>query len=111
MARSHAAPVNRRAFSRLENPLEVPHLIDIQRLSFEHLTDPKGGLLRETIDDISPIEDYTGNLAIVFGDFKFDEPTHSVAECRRDNSTDFFRRLLPGSPCRFVKANRSNQRT
>ena len=74
MARSHAAPVTRRTFSRLENPLEVPHLIDIQRLSFEHLTDPKEGLLRETIDDISPIEDYTGNLAIVFGDFKFDEP-------------------------------------
>ena len=69
MARVDAAPVTRRSFSRLENPLEVPHLIDIQRLSFEALTDPKSGLLRETIDDISPIEDYTGNLAIVFGDF------------------------------------------
>ena len=87
MARSHAAPVTRRTFSRLENPLEVPHLIDIQRLSFEHLTDPKEGLLRETIDDISPIEDYTGNLAIVFGDFKFEEPTHSVAECREKDIT------------------------
>ena len=87
MARSLAAPVTRRTFSRLENPLEVPHLIDIQRLSFEHLTDPKEGLLRETIDDISPIEDYTGNLAIVFGDFKFDQPTHSVAECREKDIT------------------------
>ena len=44
-------------------------------------------MLRETIDDISPIEDYTGNLAIVFGDFKFDEPTHSVAECREKDIT------------------------
>jgi DNA-directed RNA polymerase subunit beta len=87
LARSLAAPVNRRSFSRLENPLEVPHLIDIQRLSFEHLTDPKEGLLRETIDDISPIEDYTGNLAIVFEDFSFDEPTHSVAECREKDIT------------------------
>ena len=87
MARSNAAPVTRRTFSRLENPLEVPHLIDIQRRSFEHLTDPKDGLLRETIDDISPIEDYTGNLAIVFGDFKFDEPTHSIAECREKDIT------------------------
>ena len=43
--------------------------------------------MRETIDDISPIEDYTGNLAIVFGDFKFDEPTHSVAECREKDIT------------------------
>ena len=87
MARSHAAPVTRRSFSRLENPLEVPHLIDIQRLSFEQLTNPKEGLLRETIDDISPIEDYTGNLAIVFGDFEFEEPTHSVAECREKDMT------------------------
>ena len=43
MARSNAAPVTRRSFSRLENPLEVPHLIDIQRRSFEELTDPKDG--------------------------------------------------------------------
>jgi DNA-directed RNA polymerase subunit beta len=87
LARSHAAPVTRRSFSRLENPLEVPHLIDIQRISFEHLTNPKEGLLRETIDDISPIEDYTGSLAIVFGDFEFDQPTHSVAECREKDIT------------------------
>jgi len=87
LARSHAAPVTRRTFSRLENPLEVPHLIDIQRRSFERLTNPKEGLLRETIDDISPIEDYTGNLAIVFQDFTFDEPTHSIAECREKDIT------------------------
>ena len=87
MARSAAAPVTRRSFSRLPQPLEVPHLIDIQRRSFEALTDPKRGLLRETINDISPIEDYTGNLAIVFGDFKFDEPTHTIAECREKDIT------------------------
>ncbi|HEX2466700.1 MAG TPA: DNA-directed RNA polymerase subunit beta [Solirubrobacterales bacterium] len=77
----------RRSFSRLPQPLEVPHLIDIQRRSFEALTNPKDGLLRATIDDISPIEDYTGNLAIVFADFKFDEPTHSIAECREKDIT------------------------
>ena len=87
MARSAAAPVTRRSFSRLPQPLEVPHLIDIQRRSFEALTNPKSGLLRETINDISPIEDYTGNLAIVFGDFKFDEPTHTIAECREKDIT------------------------
>ena len=87
MAKSDAAPVTRRTFSRLPKPLEVPHLIDIQRRSFAALTDPKSGLLRETIDDISPVEDYTGNLAIVFGDFKFDEPTHTIAECREKDIT------------------------
>jgi DNA-directed RNA polymerase subunit beta len=87
LARSAAAPVTRRSFSRLPQPLEVPNLIDIQRRSFAALTDPKSGLLRETIDDISPIEDYTGNLAIVFGDFKFDEPTNTIAECREKDIT------------------------
>src|SRR5206468_9738533 len=57
-------------------------LIDIQSRSFGWLTEPAGGGLRETINDISPIEDYTGNLAVVFGELWFDEPTASIAECR-----------------------------
>ncbi len=87
MARPIDAPFVRRSFSHLETPLEAPHLIDIQRRSFEDLTDPKSGMLRETIDDISPIEDYTGNLAIVFGDFEFDEPGHTLEECRERDLT------------------------
>jgi DNA-directed RNA polymerase subunit beta len=58
------APRTRRSFARLETPLELPNLIDIQRKSFAWLTDPQSGGLRETSDDISPIEDYTGNLAV-----------------------------------------------
>ena len=44
-------------------------------------------MLRETINDISPIEDYTGNLAIVFGDFAFGDAAHTVAECREKDVT------------------------
>ncbi len=44
-------------------------------------------MLRETINDVSPIEDYTGNLAIVFGEFRFDDPTHSIHECREKDIT------------------------
>ena len=58
----------RRSFARLPKPLELPNLISIQRRSFAWLTDPEKGGLRETIDDISPIEDYTGNLAVDFGE-------------------------------------------
>ncbi len=76
------APRQRRSFASLENALDLPNLIDIQRRSFEWLTDPKTGGLRETIDDISPIEDYTGNLAVVFGEFRFDDPPASIEECR-----------------------------
>ena len=81
------APVVRRSFSRLPQTLEVPHLIDIQRRSFAALTDTQSGMLRETINDISPIEDYTGNLAIAFDQFRFEEPPHTIAECREKDMT------------------------
>ena len=85
MARSLAR--QRRSFARLENPIELPNLIDIQRKSFEWLVDTEKGGLRETIDDVSPIEDYTGNLAVVFEDISFDEPVAPITECREKDLT------------------------
>jgi DNA-directed RNA polymerase subunit beta len=81
------APRTRRTFARLNRTVEVPNLIDIQRKSFAWLTDPEKGGLRETIDDISPIEDYTGHLAVNFGEFVFDEPPYTLEECREKDLT------------------------
>jgi DNA-directed RNA polymerase subunit beta len=86
LATSHA-PRTRRTFARLNKVLDVPNLIDIQRKSFEWLTDPEKGGLRETIDDVSPIEDYTGNLAVQFGELQFDEPVASLDQCREKDLT------------------------
>ncbi|MDX6653053.1 MAG: DNA-directed polymerase subunit beta [Solirubrobacterales bacterium] len=77
----------RRSFARLDKSNDVPNLIDIQRKSFDWLVDPEKGGLRETIDDISPIEDYTGHLAVNFGDLRFDEPTATIEECREKDLT------------------------
>ena len=77
----------RRTFARLDKSIEVPNLIDIQKKSFAWLVDLEGGGLRETIDDISPIEDYTGNLAVQFGEFTFDNPVASLDECREKDLT------------------------
>ena len=81
------APRTRRTFARLDQSIEVPNLIDIQKKSFAWLVDHEGGGLRETIDDISPIEDYTGNLAVQFGEFTFDQPVASLDECREKDLT------------------------
>ncbi len=81
------APRTRRSFARLDNVLDVPNLIDIQKKSFSWLVDTEKGGLRETIDDISPIEDYTGNLAVQFGPFQFDAPVASLEECREKDLT------------------------
>ena len=43
--------------------------------------------LREVIDDISPIEDYTGTLAVEFGEYAFDPPPVSIRECREKDLT------------------------
>ena len=84
---SVAGSRTRRSFARLDKSVEVPNLIDIQRRSFSWLVGPEGGGLRETIDDISPIEDYTGNLAVQFGEFHFDPPVASLEECREKDLT------------------------
>ena len=79
-----AAPRARKSFSRLKHVLDLPNLIDIQKASFEWFLDEG---LRETIDDISPIEDYTGTLAVEFGEYEFGEPQFSIKECREKDLT------------------------
>ncbi|MCX6389373.1 MAG: DNA-directed RNA polymerase subunit beta, partial [Solirubrobacterales bacterium] len=83
------APRTRRSFARLDKVLEVPNLIDIQRRSFfDWLVVPEpGGGLYETIRDISPIEAYTGNLAVDFGEFRFAEPAETIESCRETSKT------------------------
>ena len=71
MSSTAVAPRARKSFSRLKHVLDLPNLIDIQKASFDWF---KSEGLRETIDDISPIEDYTGTLAVEFAEFEFGEP-------------------------------------
>jgi DNA-directed RNA polymerase subunit beta len=69
----------RRTFAKIPEILEVPNLIDIQRKSFQWFLEEG---LHETFDDISPIQDFTGNLKVVFGGHEFGDPKYSVDECK-----------------------------
>ena len=84
MSSTLAAPSARKSFSRLKHVLDLPNLIDIQKASF-HWFIEEG--LRETIADISPIEDYTGTLAVEFGEYEFGEPPFPIRECREKDLT------------------------
>ena len=84
MSSTTVAPRARTSFSRLKHVLDLPNLIDIQKASFEWFLNEG---LRETIDDISPIEDYTGTLAVEFADYRFGEPPVSIKECREKDLT------------------------
>src|SRR5215471_17080384 len=82
-------PRHRYSFASLDEVLEPPDLIDIQRSSFEWFL--RSGLT-ETISDLSPIEDYTGTLRL---ELEFDPdddelrppPKFSVDECRARDIT------------------------
>jgi DNA-directed RNA polymerase subunit beta len=78
------APRARKSFSRLKHVLDLPNLIDIQKVSFRWFIEDG---LRETIDDISPIEDYTSTLAVEFGEYEFGEPQFTIQECREKDLT------------------------
>ena len=84
MSSTTVAPRARTSFSRLKHVLDLPNLIDIQKTSFDWFLNDG---LRETIDDISPIEDYTGTLAVEFGDYSFGEPANTINECREKDMT------------------------
>ena len=61
----------RLSFSKIYEVLEVPNLIEIQRHTYEWFREEG---LAETFQDISPIQDFTGNLVLEFVSHKFDPP-------------------------------------
>lgn len=71
---------NRMSFSRIEEVLEMPDLIEIQKNSYKHFLEVG---LREVLSDISPITDYSENLILEFADYHIEnEPKYSVEECK-----------------------------
>ncbi len=92
---------NRISFAKLREPLEVPGLLDVQTESFEWLigaedwfqravdrgdVDPKGGL-QEVLEELSPIEDFSGSMSLSFSDPRFDEVKAPVDECKDKDMT------------------------
>ncbi len=79
------APLAVQAYGRIPNVLEIPNLIKVQVDSFDWF---KSEGLRELLDEISPIQDFTGSkMDLVFGDFEFRQPKHNQAECRERDMT------------------------
>jgi DNA-directed RNA polymerase subunit beta len=86
----------RRTFAKLAEVLPPPNLISIQKESFDWFLN-KG--LGETLGEISPIEDFTGNLALQFLSHRFEEPKFDEDECQEKDMT-FSRPLFV--TCAFI---------
>ena len=75
----------RMSFSHINEVLDMPNLIDVQKTSYQWFLDEG---LREVFRDISTIEDYTGNLVLDFTDYHLDEtPKYSVEACKARDTT------------------------
>ncbi|HEX8936074.1 MAG TPA: DNA-directed RNA polymerase subunit beta, partial [Pseudonocardiaceae bacterium] len=100
VARLPGAPA-RPSFAKIREPLQVPDLLDLQLQSFQWLIgadewyqrrieagdeQPIGGLA-EVLEEISPIEDFSGSMSLSFSDPRFDEVKASVEECRDKDMT------------------------
>lgn len=75
----------RQTFSKIKEVAEVPNLIKIQTQSYDWFV--KEGL-REVFDDISPIQDYAGNLVLEFVDYTLNkEGKYGQEECKERDAT------------------------
>ncbi|MFY9175625.1 MAG: DNA-directed RNA polymerase subunit beta [Peptococcia bacterium] len=72
------------SFARIKEVLEMPNLIEIQQNSYQWFLDEG---LKEMFRDISPIQDFTGNLVLEFIDYSLGEPKYEVEECKERDVT------------------------
>ena len=69
----------RRSFSRTKNVLELNDLLEIQKKSYQQFLEVG---IKEIFDDLFPVESFTGNISLEFGDYYFDEPRYSIKEAK-----------------------------
>ena len=75
----------RMSFSRIDEVIEMPNLIEVQKNSYQWFLDEG---LKEVFKDISAIGDYTGNLVLDFIDYRLDkQPKYTIKECKERDVT------------------------
>ncbi|MBF6298102.1 DNA-directed RNA polymerase subunit beta, partial [Nocardia amamiensis] len=92
---------SRVSFAKIREPLEVPGLLDLQTESFAWLIGSPDwreraaargdvglvGGLEEVLEELSPIEDFSGSMSLSFSDPRFEEVKASIDECKDKDMT------------------------
>jgi DNA-directed RNA polymerase subunit beta len=105
-ARDNSPAPHRVSFGKIREPIEVPDMLDLQTQSFDWLlgneawqkrvqdaidagrTDiPTTSGLEEIFEEISPIEDFSGQMSLSFREHRFEEPKYTEAQCREKDLT------------------------
>ena len=74
----------RRNYGKTKNAIELNNLLEIQKDSYNWFI-TEG--IKEVFDDIFPVESFTGNLSLEFGEYSFDEPRHTIKQCKERYTT------------------------
>ncbi|HHX96988.1 MAG TPA: DNA-directed RNA polymerase subunit beta [Clostridia bacterium] len=74
----------RESFARIKEVLKMPDLIEIQQNSYQWFLEHG---IREVFADVSPIQDFTGNLVLEVIDYHLEDPKYSVEECKERDFT------------------------
>ena len=69
----------RRTFSKIKNTFALTDLLEIQKKSYQRFLEVG---IKETFDDLFPIESFTGNISLELGDYYFEEPRYTVKEAK-----------------------------
>ena len=71
--------VERRTFSRAKNTMELTDLLEIQKKSYNWFLEEG---IKEIFEDLFPVESFTGNVTLDFGDYSFDAPRYTIKEAK-----------------------------
>ena len=74
----------RYTYAKINEVIKMPHLLDIQRKSYEWFLESG---LQNIFDDTSPIKDNSGNLVLSFESFSLGEPKYDINECKNRDAT------------------------
>ena len=69
----------RRSFAKSKNTLELADLLEIQKKSYQDFLENG---IREVFDDLFPVESFTGNISLEFGNYSFETPRYSIKEAK-----------------------------
>ncbi len=94
------ARTDRLSFAKIPQVLPLPDLLSVQHDSFSWFLE-RG--LKEIFEEISPIEDFTGTLALELTDHRFEDPTMAIEEAK-ERDANYSRPL-------FVTARFMNRQT
>ena len=74
----------RRSYGKTKSAIELKGLLDIQKDSYNWFI-TEG--IKEVFEDVFPVESFTGNLSLEFGEYSLEEPRYSIKQCKERDAT------------------------